>query len=112
VKVEVQVKCCTFIPVLSLTPNTTLANIVEVEVTSDSSSDSYHPSNAQLRVDEDSDRTTGELSGDESGKSTTLLPHTAVSSLALQQRQSHIHQINGQLLTTLTAAYRQQVETL
>jgi hypothetical protein len=61
-KVKVQVECRTFIPVSSLTPNTTLTNIMEVEVMSNSFSDSYHPSNAQLRVDEDSDRTTGELS--------------------------------------------------
>jgi hypothetical protein len=85
---------------------------VEVEITSDSSFDSYHPSDAQLRTDEDSDRATGELSGDKSRKSTTLLPPTAVLSLTLQLWQSHIWQINGQLLTTLVAAYSQQVETL
>jgi hypothetical protein len=111
-KVEVQIECHTFIPVSSLTPNTTLANIVEVEVTSDSSSDSYHPSDAQLRVDEDSNRTTRELSGDKSGKSTTLLPHTAVSSLAPQLQQSHTRQINSQLLTTLATTYGQQIQTL
>ena len=47
-KVEVQVASRTFIPVSSLTPHTTLTNIVEVESTSASSSDSYHPSDAQL----------------------------------------------------------------
>jgi hypothetical protein len=110
--VEVQAEHCTFIPVSSLTPHTTLTNIVEVESTSSSSSDSYHPSDAQLQVDKDSDHTTGELSGDGSRKSTTLLPHTAVSSLTPQLRQSYVRQINGQLLMTLATVYGQQVETL
>jgi hypothetical protein len=110
--VEVQVERCTFIPVSSLTPHTTLTNLMEVEIASASSSDSYHPSDTQLRVDEDSDHATGELSGDESGKSTTLLPPAAVSSLATQPRQSHCQQINGQLLTTLATAYSQQVQAI
>jgi hypothetical protein len=110
--VEAQVAHHTFIPVSSLTSHTTLANIMEVESMSSSSSDSYHPSDAQLRVDEDSDHATGELSGDKSGKSTALLPHTAVLSLAPQQQQPHIRQINGQLLTTLATVYGQQVQTL
>jgi len=111
-KVEVQVAHRTFIPVLSLTPQTTLTNIMEVESTLVSSSDSYHPSDAQLQIDEDSNCATGELSGDGPGKSTTLLPHTAVSSLAPQLRQSHVCQTNGQLLTTLATAYSQQIQTL
>jgi hypothetical protein len=89
-KVEVQAEHCTFILVLSLTPHTTLTNIMEVEIALASSSDSYHPSDAQLRVDEDSDHATGELSGDKSGKSTTLLPLAAVPSLTTQPRQSHV----------------------
>jgi hypothetical protein len=111
-KVEVQVERCTFIPVSSLTPHTTLTNIMEVEIASASSSYSYHPSDAQLRVDEDSDHATGELSGNKSGKSTTLLPPAAVSSLATQLRQSHCRQINGQLLTNLETTYGQQIQTL
>jgi hypothetical protein len=111
-KVEVQTEHHNFIPVSSLTPHTTLTNIMEVEIVSASSSNSYHPSDTQLRVDEDSDHATGELSGDESRKSTTLLPPAAVLSLTLQPRQSHIRQINGQLLTTLMTAYGQQIQTL
>jgi hypothetical protein len=88
-KVEIQVASRTFILVSSLAPHTALTNIVEVESTSSSSSNSYHPSDAQLQVDEDSDRATGELSGDKSGKSTTLLPPAAVSSLTSQPWQSH-----------------------
>jgi hypothetical protein len=47
-KVEAQVAHRTFIPVSSLTPHPTLANIMKVESTSSSSSNSYHPSDAQL----------------------------------------------------------------
>jgi hypothetical protein len=47
-KVEVQVERHTFIPVSSLAPHTALTNIVEVESTSSSSSNSYHPSDTQL----------------------------------------------------------------
>jgi hypothetical protein len=79
---------------------------------SSSSSNSYHPSDAQLQIDEDSDHATRELSGNESRKSATLLPHTAISSFALQQQQSYVWQINGQLLTTLMTIYGQQVQTL
>jgi hypothetical protein len=111
-KVKVQAEHRTFIPVSSLTPHTTLTNIIEMEITSAFSSNSYHPSDAQLRVDEDSDHATRELSGDESGKSTTLLPPAAVLSLTSQPWQSHIQQINGQLLTTLATAYGQQIQTL
>jgi hypothetical protein len=85
---------------------------MEMKITSAFSSDSYHPSDAQLQVDEDSDHATRELSGDESGKSTTLLPPAAVLSLTSQPWQSHIQQINGQLLTTLATAYSQQIQTL
>ena len=79
----------TFILVSSLAPHTALTNIMKVEIMSVSSSNSYHPSDAQLQIDEDSDHATRELSGDVSRKSTTLLPLAVLSPYTLQC-QSHI----------------------
>jgi hypothetical protein len=98
--VEVQVAYCTFILVLFLASYCSITNKMEVEIELVSFSNFYHPSDAQLQTNEDSNHAAGELSGNNDKKPATLLPPVAISPTMLQH-QSHVSQANGLLLNTL-----------